>query len=68
MSDVLYRNGDLVVEIDGDILTTRERGVYVQSALTPPPHDNSDFVRTVERWLLEIEQEDILPMSEPLYE
>ena len=54
MQDFLYHNGDLVIELCGDMLVTRERGRYT---VEPKPPRNHDFENQMDRWL-ELYKED----------
>lgn len=65
MRDFLYHNGQLVVEMCGDVLITRERGRYVSATVhAPEPAPNFNFEKQVKTWLDEIDHEDILEFCE----
>lgn len=65
MQDFVYHNGELVVEMCGDVLITRERGRYVSAPVrAPEPAHNYNFEKQVNTWLDEIDHEDVLAFSE----
>lgn len=59
MQDFVYHNGQLVVEMCGDTLITRERGRYVSAPIRPvEPSHNPDFENQISNWLDKYVDED----------